>query len=66
MGAHADILRSLLAELNRFDRKVEALIVLQHERVAATRAHVESTVQMTRRYARQAARSPEKQGLLWD
>ena len=67
MGAHADILRSLLTELNRFDHKVEALIARQHECVAVTREHVDSAMQITKRDDRAKRRVPARNGaFLWD
>lgn len=50
MGAHADILCSLLLELNRFGRQLEALTARNDECITLTREYIgDSAAQIAKR-----------------
>ena len=50
MGAHADILRSLLVELDRFDQQVEAITAGNNERITLTGEYIrDSAAQIAKR-----------------
>lgn len=52
MGAHADILRSLLQQLDRFDFRIRGLTARNDERTALTQKHIgASAAQMTNQRA---------------
>jgi hypothetical protein len=60
MGAHADILRSLLIEMDRFDRRVGSLIRLNRARIVLSRDWVDACDKQMAEYDSSDPDAPSK------